>query len=457
MMERYSFEDVRNRGMLLYEYIRGSEAYGTALPKNANINAVSDIDTAGVFICPIEQIYGIGADYQDIIADEKNDNVWYEIGKFFNLLVNSNPNILESLWIPNRCILYETDIIKDIKANRDIFLSKKVYETFGGYARSQVKKMRGLNKAIVNPVTKKLSPLDFVYTFYKQGSTKIENWLEYRGLKQRYCGLVNIPNMHNTYGLYYDLATHLEVEYGGKDKFLRRLFELNSDIIEDIYYDYDNGKLKYYKISDEIKLLHFIIKKYKIDSSDVFYYKRNYTDRFDYFSTEFGGLYDEKCLGYRGILNVDETSNELRLANVPKGETPLCYVSYNVYGYTKHCSDYKRYTDWVKYRNPNRYELNKETNYDRKNCYHMFRLINMCTEILNGEGVHIDRTDIDKDFLLDVRLGKYSYEEVVDMMNKASEKMEEAFKNTKLQDNVNVTDINNLLIDIRKKYYNGKF
>ena len=140
---------------------------------------------------------------------------------------------------------------------------------------------------------------------------------------------------------------------------------------------------------------------------------------------------------------MEETSNELRLANVPKGETPLCFVAYNVYGYTKHCSDYKRYNDWVKYRNPNRYELNKESQYDLKNCYHMFRLIHMATEILSGKGVFIDRTGIDSDFLLKVRTGEFSYDEICKMMDEASNEMEEAYRNTSLPDKINIDDVNN--------------
>lgn len=406
-----NFQNVREDNRLLYEYIRGSVAYGTAFDNMENVQ--SDIDTSGVFFAPQNELWGFNSNYVERIADEKNDNVWFELGKWFELLCNSNPNIIESLWIPKRCILFETDIIKEIKENRDIFLSKKVYETFGGYAKSQIKKARGLNKAIVNPVYERLTPLDFIYTFYKQGSTKIENWLEYRGLKQRYCGLVNIPNMHEVYGLYYDFGTHIEVEYGNKENF------------------------------------YSAIEKHQVD--EIFL-----KTLFDYFNISlFDDIrkYDIPCYGFRGILNKDETSNELRLANIPKEAKPLCHVAYNVYGYTKHCADYKRYTEWVKNRNPNRYEINKKNTYDVKNMYHMFRLINMCTEILNGEGVHIDRTDIDRDFLMKIRKGEFEYDEIMNLLEIQNENMLKAYQNTKLPDDINQNEINQMLIDVRKKIY----
>ena len=39
---KYTFENIRERGLLLYEYVRGSQAYGLSLP-------TSDEDTGGVF------------------------------------------------------------------------------------------------------------------------------------------------------------------------------------------------------------------------------------------------------------------------------------------------------------------------------------------------------------------------------------------------------------------------
>lgn len=406
-----NFQDVRKSNRLLYEYIRGSVAYGTAFDNMENVQ--SDVDTSGVFFVPQNELWGFNSNYIERIADEKNDNVWFEIGKWFELLCNSNPNIIESLWIPQRCILFENDIIKEIKENRNMFLSKKVYETFGGYAKSQIKKARGLNKAIVNPVYERLTPLDFVYTFYKQGSTKIENWLEYRGLKQRYCGLVNIPNMHEVYGLYYDFGTHIEVEFGNKENFYNAIekHQINEMFLKTLF-DYFNISL-----FDDIR------------------------------------KYDIPCYGFRGILNVNETSNELRLANIPKDAKPLCHIAYNIYGYTKHCSDYKRYTDWVKNRNPNRYEINKKNTYDVKNMYHMFRLINMCTEILNGDGVNIDRTNIDRDFLMKIRRGEFEYDEIMNLLEIQNENMMKAYQNTKLPDDINQNEINQMLIDVRKKIY----
>ena len=98
-MKKYTFEDIRNNGWLLYEYVRGSVAYGTNTPE-------SDEDHGGVYLEPIDQVLGLGLDFQDEIADEKHDNTWYSLKKYLTLLLSSNPNILESLFITDNNILY---------------------------------------------------------------------------------------------------------------------------------------------------------------------------------------------------------------------------------------------------------------------------------------------------------------------------------------------------------------
>ena len=97
-MEKYTFEDIENQGLLLYRYVRGSHTYGTSLP-------TSDIDEGGVYIEPIDQVLGLGYDFQDEISDEKHDKVWYGLKKYMNLLCTSNPNILESLFVDDEFVI----------------------------------------------------------------------------------------------------------------------------------------------------------------------------------------------------------------------------------------------------------------------------------------------------------------------------------------------------------------
>ena len=196
-----NFDIIRNEGRLLYEYIRGSHLYGLN-------NEDSDVDTSGVYLCTTNELLGCFG-YKPQVSDSRHDNTWYEIGELMRLLLKSNPTVLECLFVPSDMILGPVHpLMQMVIAHREQFISKQCFNPFVGYAKSQIEKARGLNKKIVNPVTQRLSPYDFIYTFKGQGSTKFRDWLENRHLHQTYCGLVNVPNMHDIYGVYYDFGAH---------------------------------------------------------------------------------------------------------------------------------------------------------------------------------------------------------------------------------------------------------
>lgn len=419
-MKRYTFESVRNEGLLIYEYIRGSHAYGLQKPDGS-----SDVDTAGVYIEPIEQVLGMGLDFQEQISDEKGDNVWYGLKKFFNLLLTSNPTVLESLFIPEDKILYEHPIMTEIKKHREKFVTKECFKAFIGYAKTQILKARGLNKKIVNPVTERLGPLDFAYTFYNQGSTKIKNWLEYRGLDQKYCGLVRIPNMREVYGVYYDWGNHFEGNGMTIVDLEEKYFQAKKSFLQNDPYD-----------SKVYNLCNFLMEYTK---------KENPIDALS--------SLDVKPIGYKGMVGDDGMSNELRLSSVSKGVKPICYISYNKDGYTKHCKDYKEYKDWEKYRNPERYRENITNNkgYDAKNMAHSVRLLHMGIEIAKTGVINIDRTNIDRDFIMNVRLGKMSYDELITYLDSKKEEMDKAIEESTIPDTIDTDFVNNILLNIRKK------
>lgn len=418
-MEKYNFDTIRKSGALLYEYVRGSQAYGTALPK-------SDVDMGGVYICSPDTLYGLRSRYQEQIADDKNDVVWYELGRYIALLLESNPNMLESLYIPDKCVVYEHPIIKELKANRDMFLTQECFKSFIGYATTQIQKARGLNKKCVNPITERKTPIDFCFTFKKQGTTPISAWLEENGLKQIYCGLNHLPNMNQMYGLFYDWGQHLHMEFANKEEFMAycRKNHLGNPFLFNL-------------------LTH--------NGVDICHHDLQHLEM----------LYDSLVpKGYHGIQKEAGTSNDIHLDSIVKFDKPLCYLSYNEDGYQSHCKQYKDYKDWEKKRNPQRYleNVSNGRGYDAKNVAHSVRLLHMGIEIATTGQFNVDRTNIDRDLILDIRAGKYEYEELIERLVKDKACLDEAIKKTKLPVAVNADDINQLLIDLRNKYYseNGK-
>ncbi len=179
--------------LLLLKCIGGSQSYGLALPH-------SDTDIKGIYILPQKEFYGLT--FTDQVNNETNDEVYFEIKKFIDLLSKNNPNILELLNTPEDCILHKHPVMNQVKA--EMFLSRLCNHSFAGYAYAQIKKARGLNKKILNPIDKqRKSILDFCYVVYGQGSIPLQRWLEIRQYNQKDCGLVRIDHMRDVYAIFH--------------------------------------------------------------------------------------------------------------------------------------------------------------------------------------------------------------------------------------------------------------
>lgn len=410
-MNKLTIQDLRDKGWIAYEYVRGSHAYGLN-------TETSDKDVGGVFICPPEMLMGLRSNYIEQVADETNDTVFYEFGRWVELLLKANPTALESLFIPKHCIIGEVHpMVQYIIDNREKFLSKECFKTLFGYAKSQIYKARGLNKKIVNPVTERKTVLDFCYVPYKQGSIKVEKWLEMNGLKQKHCGLVHLPNMHDTYGLYYDFGTHIICEYGVDLRDEKRLGE---------WFD----KIQH-STSEADKSFIESIQKY----------------------CEYDSVYDIVPSGYHGIVSENSDSNDVRYESISKGKKPIIIMSYNKDGYISHCKDYRDYQEWVQKRNPVRYESNLGKNYDGKNMSHCMRLIRMGKELALGQGFNVERT-YDRDYLLLIKNHGLEYDDIIAQATKEQEEMDAAAETSTLPEVLNLDEINELLIEARTKFYN---
>lgn len=113
----------------------GSFAYGTNVPG-------SDEDFKGVAIPPRRYILGVRDRFEQ--AEFKSpDAVVYDLRKFCRLAAECNPNIIEMLYSDPGDIIRLSGAGLLLRASRDIFLSSKARHTFCGYARAQLKRLRG--------------------------------------------------------------------------------------------------------------------------------------------------------------------------------------------------------------------------------------------------------------------------------------------------------------------------
>jgi predicted nucleotidyltransferase len=136
-----------------YEVMMGSVAYGVSSDD-------SDVDVYGFCIPPKHivfphlngEIFGFGTknerfeQYQkhhikDDSSKKEYDVTIYNIVKYFQLCMQNNPNMIDSLFVPRRCILHSTCVGEHVRENRKMFLHKGAWFKFKGYAYSQLHKM----------------------------------------------------------------------------------------------------------------------------------------------------------------------------------------------------------------------------------------------------------------------------------------------------------------------------
>lgn len=146
---------------VMYETITGSVAYGTS-------SDTSDMDVYGFCINLREDIFphlkgeipGFGRQIQRFeqfqehgIVDTEAmggdgrtyDITIFSIVKYFQLCMDNNPNMLDTLYTSFECVLHSTEVGKLVRDNRDIFLHKGSFHKFLGYAHSQITKMNNKN------------------------------------------------------------------------------------------------------------------------------------------------------------------------------------------------------------------------------------------------------------------------------------------------------------------------
>lgn len=157
-------------------------------------------------------------------------------------------------------------------------------------------------------------------------------------------------------------------------------------------------------------------------------------------------------LGYKGIVKTDE-SNDVTLSSIPKSEQQKALLYFNKDGYSRYCKEYKEYWEWVDNRNEDRYEntLNHGKNYDTKNMMHTFRLLDMAIEIGKEKSINVKRPN--REFLLDVKQGKYDYDVLLDMASKKQKEMDDVFETSDLPDKPDLNLINQLAFTIRDRFY----
>jgi uncharacterized protein len=152
-----------------YEVMMGSVAYGVS-------DDTSDLDLYGWCIPPKDVVFphlaghidGFGRQRQRFDQYQQHhihdpslrggkgqdiDMSVYNIVKYFQLVRDCNPNMIDSLFVPQRCVLHCTQVGNMVREKRKLFLHRGAWFRFKGYAYSQKSKLSrtpvGKRKALV--------------------------------------------------------------------------------------------------------------------------------------------------------------------------------------------------------------------------------------------------------------------------------------------------------------------
>lgn len=115
---------------------------------------------------------------------------------------------------------------------------------------------------------------------------------------------------------------------------------------------------------------------------------------------------------------------------------------------------WQNYWSWKNNRNEKRSKLENEYGYDTKHGMHLMRLLTMGYEILTEGKVKVDRTNIDRDYLMSIRNGKVSYTELVKNAEEMFSKISEC--PTDLPHKPDIKMINDIVYQILDEYHTPK-
>jgi len=404
MTEKEIYDHLMSRNMFVLYSLRGSQLYGT------NIET-SDFDYHGIFMYPNGESLSL-YEPTDNFQDSKGDVVFFEMKKYFRMAMSANPTVLEIMFTPNEFVKIRTDISDLIIKNRSLFVTKKCYYSFNGYAFNQCVKAVGKNKK-VHGKDKYFNKLGF-----EKLRSLLENdvvspeWIEQKFskhflqflLKNQSVPVTSATSFKQTDEVLIDddirfLLPPRHVDYCYFVKDTREGFPMRPVLLSETGID---------------------LKKYNCSSMEhvvnVF--------RLYFYDQKANGIFKDGKVVCSSIPIEDEVSHFSGL---------LIYAN-NEYESAK--KDWKSYFEWMSERNESRWKESdeKEFSFDHKNMQHLVRLL-LSGENIAREGEPIIRFSGDKlKFLREIREGKYTYDYVMKFANEKMQELQTLFEKSLLPD-----------------------
>lgn len=402
----------------IVKHLAGSQAYGTSTPE-------SDTDYRGIFLANKEYILTPFFNVKEVSDTSEEDTKFYEINQYLSLYTEANPNILESLWVKPEHIVESSEIYDYLRSFNQQLLSSKIAHSYSGYAYNQVKRMSNhhgwLDKERI--AERKLNEI-----LEEHPVDEVLSWM-YDTFPQYLVDRLNKSNLHPFN------ATKIDFEKYMRDTSLQLV---------------STQALKQYHF---VRLVH----NYSTDKVlDRDFNLLNYNSGYElihYGENIFGVIINpnESTVNDDGSLryfNKERTSEELKVR-------PELIVKFNEKEYKENSENRKSYHKWKQNRNAKRAILESHHGYDCKHAMHTVRLLNTAQEALETGIIQVHRPDAA--MLMDIRNGKWLYQEVMDYFNEKVDYIRNvAYHKTHLPKRPNIKLATKVLLDIREMQWYSK-
>ncbi len=396
------------RSNCIVRHLAGSQAYGTSTPS-------SDTDYRGVFISEPHYwtpFYNV----ETVELEDEEDTVYHEVGKFLEGVRKQNPNIIESLWVDQKDIIFSRPEYFLIRQRRSELLSAEVARTYVGYAQSQLNRIQGHNKWLM---------------VMSQGKQQIKQIIDR--------GIFTTQQLRN----------HFE------GAFLDEFGVPQSVAIDPNDVDYDWTEIL--RPLAEYKHARFLC---NIPPMMI-----EYCNPSTFSKWESDGLYAKQKVGEQGFKIVQGSDGQSVfdgrgrvIPNYLVGTrekidigSVVDVISVDGQQLSSACESWKHYHTWRNNRNVVRSELEAKYGYDTKHASHLIRLLRSGYEILTLGEVLVKRPDAKE--LMAIRSGSMSLEKLLDDAASLQSSIDEAVKTTKLRQHVDIELPTTLVLQCREMMF----
>ncbi len=391
------------------------------------------MDYRGIYRLPIDSYLSIDTPAQEI-ADTTQDMKYYELKKYLKLAADTNPNILEVLFLSDKNkITFKNEIYDVLLEHRNLFVTKRAYYTYSGYAYAQVKRAKGLNKKV-------------------NSYSKFINEVSLKSLKN-YISQTNDKNLLASY--HQAIGQYLNIDVCSW---------LCKQLFKDI--TIDEGKRAALKAAYN-SLMSNGLSSFLPPSPNSYVYQFDNIGQVVSYQPFRPSLIDDPSSFFKisKVSEVEHMSNMYRVYRCPgsndsynNGQFTCSSVTideelnfrgvvyYNKTNYEIDAREYSSFWEWMSNRNEARWTAQEtgEMDYDSKSMMHCFRLLEDAKHIAKEGCPLVEFKDDRRDFLMNVRAGHYSYDDLMEMLNDKLEQLKGIFDKSSIRKTCDMKSVNEL-------------